>query len=236
MPKRMLGILVMVGLATEQAAFADSPFAEGHFTMSKVASPILVAAPHGGFDRFSDDFAREVALMTGASYLLADGFRTTDHPWNVNRPTEGVKLKAHEEPITAAASEVYAAYSKQVSAYAPRMYVEIHGNSRPESAGWIEMATDHLAAEDAVWFKADFESHVAAMPAGIRRFGLKIEPLDLLHYQASSVKQQGVFRLVPMALHFETPWAMRADEATRHRYAAAIAGSLDRLQTRLSSK
>lgn len=235
MMQRILGIVLFAGLITSQPAIAASPVEEGRFTLVRAASSLLIAAPHGGFDRYSDAFAREVALMCGASYLLADGFRTPAHPWNVNRPTEGVKLKAADEPITAAAQAVYLAYSGHVRKVSPALYVEIHGNSRPESAGFIELATQNLSVEDARWLKADFEARVARMPGRVRRFGLKIEPLDALHYQATSVKKQGVFCQVPRALHFETPWAMRSDDYTRGRYAAAIAGSLDCLCRRLAT-
>jgi hypothetical protein len=215
---------------------ALSPVSQGHMETSHVASPIVVAAPHGGFDRYSELLAREVALMCGASYLLADGYRTYEHPWNVNRPTEGVKLKVDDEAITPAAQAVFQAYATKLSGLSPRMYVEVHGNSRPESAGWIETATQGLSAEDATWLKRDFEARVARMPEGIKRLAIKIEPLDTLHYQAASVKRQGVFRQVPVAVHFETPWALRSDERTRVRYAAALAGSVEGLWRHMATK
>lgn len=217
-------------------AATGSPVELGRMDSSRVASPIVVAAPHGGFDRYSEVLAREVALMSGASYLIAEGYRTHEHLWNVNRPTEGVKLRVDAEPVTDAATAVYRAYARKLSGLAPRMYVEIHGNSRPESAGWIETATQGLSAEEALWLKRDFEARVARMPADIPRFALKVEPLDQLHYRASSVKKQGVFQQVPIAVHFETPWALRADERTRVRYAAALAGSIEGLWQHKSSK
>ncbi|MFP5502578.1 MAG: hypothetical protein ACLGIN_08815 [Candidatus Sericytochromatia bacterium] len=199
---------------------------EGRFERLAGEGGMLVAAPHGGYDRHSEQIAREVALQSGAGYLLALGFRTFEQPWNVNRPTAGVGLKAHEEARPPEAAAVYRAYLGHVLTAAPALYVEIHGNKRPESAGWIEVATQGLTPEEAAAFRGFFRARAAQL-TDVPRFDMRIEPLDPIHYKASGAKAHGVFREVGRVLHLELPWAMRRDERVRSRYAWAIASALN---------
>lgn len=207
-----------------------SPLAEGRFEVRGSVGGLLVAAPHGGFDRFSEDVARQVAWAADGGYLIALGYRTPAHPWNVNRPTAGVGLASANETEPPEAAAVYAAYAAHVRRLAPRLYVEIHGNGRKESAGWAEVATQGVGPDDARFVKAEFERRAAALSPTL---GMRIEPIDKIHYAASGVKRRGVFRLVGKALHFELPWAMRGDERVRSRYAWAIAQTVAAYDARL---
>jgi hypothetical protein len=237
-------LLVLTALAALSAPFtgggpqalATSPLEAGHFEASRGATCVVVAAPHGGFDLESDTMARQVALTIGAGYLLATGFRTFDHPWNVNRPTAGVGLKEEDEARTPEAQQVYEAYAQRLKQLAPCLYVEIHGNNRRESAGQIETATVNIQEGAARAFQADFRTRVAALDASYPRFDLKIEPLDAIHFRATSTKAQGVFTLVPRAVHLETPKAMRTDERVRSRYAWILAECVDDLACRLQRR
>lgn len=231
----MRQLLLVLALAATLAApaAAASPLSEGRFEVLPGLTGVLVAAPHGGYDLHSDDVARRVALATGAGYVLAGGFRTFAHPWNVNRPTAGAGRTPDQEERTPEAGVVYAAYARHVTAQAPRLYVEIHGNARAESAGWIEAATVNLPEPLVSAFQADFRRRVAALDASYPRFDLKIEPFDAIHFRATSAKQQGVFRLVPRGLHLELPKAMRLDPRVRSRYAWTIAQCVEGLAKRL---
>lgn len=230
---RQLLLVLALSATLAAPAAAASPLSEGRFEALPGLTGVVVAAPHCGYDLRSDDVARQVALATGAGYVLAGGFRTFAHPWNVNRPTSGAGRTPDQEDRTPEAAAVYAAYARLVKAQAPRLYVEIHGNARPESAGWIEAATVNIPAPLAAAFQADFRRRVAALDAAYPRFDLKIEPFDEIHFRASSAKQHGVFQLVPRALHLELPKAMRLDPRVRSRYAWTIAQCVEGLAKRL---
>lgn len=187
---------------------------------------ILIAAPHGGFDLHTERMARQIAWLCGGGYVLASGFRTHEHPLNVNRPTEGVGLLSEREPRTAAAVAVYDRFAAAVDRQHPGLYVEIHGNGREASAGALEVATQGLTAADAGWLREDFGHRLEGLPPGMPRLRILIEPLDTLHFAAAGVKITGVFRLVPRALHIEIPRAVRDDATTRSRYASMLALSI----------
>lgn len=231
--RQLLLVLALAAATPMPATAAASPLAAGRFEALPGATGVVVAAPHGGYDLHSDDVARQVALATGAGYVLAGGFRTFAHPWNVNRPTAGAGRSPDQEDRTPEAGAVYAAYARHVTDQAPRLYVEIHGNARAESAGWIEAATVNIPPPLAAAFQADFRRRVAALDATYPRYDLKIEPFDALHYRASGAKQHGIFRLVPRGLHLELPKAMRLDPRVRSRYAWTIAQCVEGLAKRL---
>lgn len=206
----------------------------GTMQVLDAAGGLLVAAPHGGFDRHTDEMARRVALLAGGGYLLASGYRTRERPINVNRPTEGVGLAPDAEPETPDATRVWAAWAARLAAQRPTLYVEIHGNSRAASAGAIEVATVGVDATEAAWLKAEFGRRLAHLDPGMPRLPWAIEPLDRIHYRASGAKRRGALARVPLALHLETPWAVRGDERLRGRYADLIASTLAAFMRRLA--
>lgn len=225
--RQLLLVSTLLALAAPVAAAPADPVSVGHFETWTGTTGMVVAAPHGGFDLHSDAVARQVALATGAGYVLASGYRTKDHPWNVNRPTEGVGLKAEDERHTPEAKAIYLAYAEQVARQCPKLYVEIHGNSRPESADAIEVATLNVPDAAARALQAEFRRRVDALDGAYPRFDLKIEPFDAIHFRAGGAKRFGVFNRVPRVVHLELPGAMRFDEPTRTRYAWVIAQSLE---------
>lgn len=231
----LTALLAASTLVCSPPALAASPLTVGRFETLPSATGVLVAAPHGGYDLHSDDVARRVALAIGAGYVLASGFRTFDHPWNVNRPTAGAGRQPADEARTPEARAVYEAYRAHVMRQAPRLYVEIHGNSRAESAAAIEVATVNIPLEAARAFQADFRRRVAALDGAYPRFDLKIEPLDAIHYRAASAKQQGLLALMPRVVHLELPKGIRFDEKVRSRYAWTIAQCVEGLAARLES-
>lgn len=215
----------LLALASAGESAAAGPLDAGRFEERAGSRALLIAAPHGGFDWQTEAIARRIASATGAGCLVAIGYRTRQHPWNVNRPTEGVGLASASEPRSPEARAVYEAYAARVEAFAPALYVEIHGNARPASAGFIECATWRISPEEARALRNAYLRRVSALPPGLPRFGLKIEPLDPLHYRAAGAKEHGVFRLVPRGLHFELPVALRVPEV-HGPYAEALALAL----------
>lgn len=232
---RQLLLVLAFSASFTLPAVAASPLEAGRFEVLPGATGVLVAAPHGGYDLHSDDVARQVALATGAGYVLASGFRTFAHPWNVNRPTAGAGRAPDDEDHSPDARVVYEAFAGHVTRHAPRLYVEIHGNSRPASAGRIEVATLNIPDEAAQAFQADFRRRVAKLDASYPRYDLWIEPHDPIHYRAASAKRQGVLRLVPRMVHMELPKGMRFDARVRSRYAWTIAQCVEGLAERLDS-
>ncbi len=218
---RLAAAILGAILLAWQAPMRADPMADMEWRA--VPGPLLIAAPHGGFDLHSDALARQIALLADASYLLASGFRTRATPLNVNRPTVGVGLAAAEERETPAARAVYQRWEARVVALAPALYVEIHGNSREASAGALEVATQGLDLAAATRFEAMYRRRLAALPAGLPHLGMRIEPRDALHFSAMGLKTRGVLRRVGKALHIETPRAVRFDPVARSRYASLLA-------------
>lgn len=205
-------------------------------TLQELADPggLLVAAPHGGYDLHSDEIARRVALLAGGGYLLASGYRTKAQQLNVNRPTEGAGIPSGQEAHTPAAALVWAGWQARLKAQRPRLYVEIHGNSRKDSAHHIEVATVGIDAARATRLRADFAARLCGLDAGQPRLQWAIEPLDPLHYQAAGAKKWGALGMVPMALHLEIPFAVRSDPRLRGRYADCIASTVAALMRELN--
>jgi hypothetical protein len=165
-------------------------------------------------------------VVTGFSRV--DG---TSRRFSVNRPTEGVPGQPpSSERATDAARAVFADYRRHLEAAAQgplRVYVEVHGNVRAESAGRIEIATVGVSHEMAWRLKTLLELGRDAALQGhpeVPRLQVLVEPLDALFYTASATRQTGVLGQVPRALHIELPRAARA--AHREAYTAILAAFL----------
>jgi hypothetical protein len=94
---------------------------------------------------------------------------------------------------------------RKVSQGPLRFYVELHGNSRSESAGRIEIGTVGVDAEQAVKLRTLLEltrdAHLRARPT-VRRLEVRVEP---------TAERGGVLRLPQRALHIELPRAARQE-------------------------
>src|SRR5260370_14586719 len=128
----------------------------GSVQVEKGRPGIVLAAPHGTSDSATDLMGRELAKLTGFSLVVVTGYTHVDaggRRYNVNRPTESqLGAAARLEVETEPARPVYRAYRRQVTevAHGPlRLYVEVHGNARPESAGRMEIATVRASRDDA---------------------------------------------------------------------------------------
>lgn len=246
MPKRgagrlALGLAMLVqgcaGMAPERSeprAVATARHPAGAFSVQAGRPGLVIGAPHGTSDSETDQIGLDLARRTGWSLVVATGFSHLDpegRRFNVNRPTESVPgSPARLERATEAAREVYDLYRAHVlnAAQGPlRLYVEVHGNGRRESAGRIEIATVGIAAEEAWRLKTLLEivrdAHVRGQDA-VPRLMVLVEPLDPLHYTASAAKQGGVLALSERAIHIELPRAART--AWQSAYTAVLADFL----------
>jgi len=177
---------------------------------------------------------RELAKLTGFSLVVVTGYTHVDasgRRYNVNRPTESQPgAAARFEVETEPARQVYQAYRRQVTEVAQgplRLYVEVHGNVRPESAGRMEIATVGVSRDDAWRLKALLEMiRDARLPAegDVPRLDVWMEPLDTLWYTASAAKQSGMLAQTRLALHIELPRAART--TFREAYTTVLADFL----------
>jgi hypothetical protein len=192
----------------------------GSFQWEITTNGILVTAPHGTFDRNTDAIAVQAAARLKAGYVVARGFHAGARI-NVNRPTEGSGLPCGQERATERAREVYLEYERLVllaSGGAPlRVYAEVHGNSRAETSGQVEIATKGVSEKEAAEVKTAYAgilSMVRTQWPSYPVLHLLIEPVDRLYWTASCAKRIGTMaqESIARALHFEFPAAAR--EAT----------------------
>jgi len=214
-------------------ARAPGPIA-GAVQVEKGRPGIVIAAPHGTSDSATDLMGRELAKLTGFSLVVVTGYTHVDaagRRYNVNRPTESQPgAAARQEVETEPARQVYQTYRRQVAdaAQGPlRLYVEVHGNGREESAGRMEIATVGLSRDDAWRLKTLLEMiRDARLPAegAVPRLDVWMEPQDSLWYTASAAKQSGILAQTTLALHIELPRAART--TYREAYTTVLADFL----------
>jgi hypothetical protein len=208
--------------------------ARGTFTVARGRPGLVIAAPHGGSDTATEVIGADLARLTGWGAVLAQGFSTlgaSGRRLNVNRPTESAPGDAPRLEIrTPAAREAFDAYRAHVAQAAQgplRLYVEVHGNGRQESAERIEIATVGLTPDEAWRVRTLLELVRDARLGGIEgppRLAVLIEPLDALYYAASAAKEHGVLGTARRALHIELPRAARITH--REAYTALLADFL----------
>lgn len=218
-------------LPSQASATADvcqAASAWGHFQAQRGQRNITVSAPHGGFDYRSEDVAQRVCAATGSHCLLALGFRNRGQNINVNRPTEGVGLRSTEEPETERAKTVYRCYLKQLRELSPhpQLYVEIHGNSRPENRHKIEVAQVGLSASEALKFKQTFNRALQKSGFTSSELQARIEGPDKIFFLGGGVKHRGVMQALKPALMVELPRLAREQKSQRQAVALALSQSL----------
>lgn len=193
----------------------------GRFSAVRGQPGVVIGAPHGSTDELTDRIAAELARRTGFGLVVATGYADMGDGGrrvNVNRPTESaLGGPSAEEEYTEAARRVYEAYEgrvREVSNGPLKLYVEIHGNSRRESAGRIEVATAGVSRTDAWRLKTLFEmirdAHLRGRPQKLR-LDVWVEPLDPIYWAASAAKRIGALRIAETAIHIELPRAARIE-------------------------
>ena len=195
----------------------------GSVQVEKGRPGVVIGAPHGTSDIATDVMGRALAKLTGFGLVVATGYANLDgegRRLNVNRPTESAPgAAARLEVETPAARDVYEAYRRQVGEAAQglvRLYVEVHGNNRQESAGRMEIATVGVSRDDAWRLKTLLEliRDSRVPPEGdVPRLDVWVESQDPVIYTASAAKQSGILARTSLALHIELPRVAR----TTHR-------------------
>ena len=211
-----------------------TPLPGGSVQVEKGRPGFVIAAPHGTSDIATDLMGRAVAKLTGFGLVVATGYANLDgegRRFNVNRPTESPPgAAARLEVETAAARQVYQDYRRHVTEAAQgavRLYVEVHGNIRPESAGRVEIATVGVSPNDAWRLKTLLEliRDSRLPPEGdVPRLDVWVESQDPVVYTASAAKQSGILALTPLALHIELPRMART--VHREAYTTVLADFL----------
>ena len=177
-------------------------------------SSYILAAPHDGYDLYTGKIVAELCknLFPTWGCVIASGYRSTFTPVNVNRPTEGIRIKSKQEVRTLRAEIVYLQFLNLIQSIAlsPSWYIEIHGNARVKSQQHIEIATAGVDKETAKKIKAEWMNLL--LQYELSKYQILIEPLDKLHFGATSSKTCGsLFHFQP-ALHIELPQALRLEE------------------------
>jgi hypothetical protein len=216
---RALVALACLVLLSPAHAQERTEHAFGSFEHLPTESGVVIAAPHGTFDWNTPPIATGAAKVLGAGHVVALRFVAGKVRINVNRPTEGAHLSCAREGRSERANEVYAAYKKIVDAAARkplRLYVEIHGNTRAESQGQIELATTGVSASEAQRIKAVHAASLARLRAETPDYpelALLVEPLDRIYFTTSCAKRFGMLNagVAPRTLHFELPRSVRTD-------------------------
>ena len=210
--------VLLLGCTTRPAGVGGT-LGPGEIVARAGRAGAVVAAPHGTSDQGTAEIAAELARLTGFGLVVATAFNVGGRPgwrYQVNRPLEGAPGRPSSEDVESeGARTVYAAYERRVREAAQGVlafYVEIHGNSRPDSADRIEIATVGVDAEEALKLRTLFElvrdAHLRAGPRGAR-LQVRVEPVDPVFHTASGAKRAGILRLPPQALHIELPRVAR---------------------------
>lgn len=227
-------VIAALGPVTPEAAGKPDVLDRGRFTARKRASRVVVAAPHGSGDFFTDEVAERIAERLGASVLVVHGFMGTRERGfadriAVNRPREGRGF--HQTDYWTSESRlVYERYVEQVKSltpWPPAVYVEIHCNDEPRARGAVEVATEGVSRAAAERFREGFLA--AAARAGRRDVGLRIEPLDQVAMNAGGNKQVGIMGELPVSLHIEFPAPLSIlRRADREVFTAVVGEALER--------
>jgi hypothetical protein len=224
---RVSGMAALAAIAHGclSAPAEPEPGPGGHIWTRPGRAGFVIAAPHDGSDSDTNAIAAELARRSGFGLVIATGF-TLDHDSTarvgrrdqVDRPTEGIPGRPPSEEVeTAGSRQIGAEYERRVreTAQAPlALYVEIRGNSRPESAGRLEIATVGVDEAEPWRLRTLLEmirdARLRAHP-GAPRLNVLVEALDPIRYTASGPQQTGILRLPARAWHVEIPRAARTD-------------------------
>jgi hypothetical protein len=197
----------------------------GSFSSTIGRPGVVVAAPHGISDARTADIVAELGRRTGFGVVIATGFNIepdtrerAGRRYEVNRPLEGLPGRPpSEEVATEGARRVYEAYERRVreAAQGPiAFYAEIHGNSHPDAANRIEIATVGVDRAEAERLRTLCElirdAHLRA-DRDAPRLEVLVEPADTVRYAATGAKRAGILRLPRQALHIELPRAARVE-------------------------
>ncbi len=219
------GALLLHGCATYTVEPVGRSAGGGAIAVRPARRGAVIAAPHGTSDPRTAEMAEALARRTGFGLVVATGF-TVDgdaasgsrRRYQVNRPSEGVPGQPPSTEIESdEARRMYEVYRRRVLAAARgplTFYVEIHGNSRREAAGRIEIATVGVDLDDARRLRTLLElsrdAHLRAHPEA-PRLDARVELADPIVYAASGAKRSGILGWTERGLHIELPRVARQE-------------------------
>jgi hypothetical protein len=215
----------------------------------------VVAAPHGGYDRATEDLASAVAGRLGWGSVAAVGYRSEPlgYWYDVNRPTERPWVGGGfgAERVTGRAQAVFEQYMRAVARAGAQLagerlelLVELHGHSRRVRLGGasvrlqaIELATRGFTHEELRRLEAEYERLQADVPPDLR-VPLAIyrlhDPYEYegwlvpFYFHASGAQDHGSLHedVARRALHFELPGRCRETARAREAYTRLLAALL----------
>jgi hypothetical protein len=228
------GVMALVGPVPPEATGRPAVLDRGRFSVLRRPSRVVIAAPHGSGDTLTDEMAGRIAEHLEASLIVVHGFMGTREQERrdriaVDRPLEGPGIHSLER-VTRDAQVVYNAYLERVralTAWPPRLYVEIHCNGFPNTRGAIEIATVGVSSADALRIKTVYQSVATSALGRAPDVELRIEGVDPVYWNAYGNKLMGMLSLTPRALTIEFPFGeVVRDGVKRGAYADIIAEML----------
>jgi hypothetical protein len=167
--------------------------------------------------------------------LVAERFRTKAVPLNVNRPTERVGVSPNNELHSTRAAKIYARYLnawQKLGGASAKVYLEVHGNSRKRSAGYLDVAT-------VGWSRAELLALKQILSEGLESNGLGelkvlVEGVDQIYFRARSTKRWGILGQVSKGVHLEFPRRVRKT-SNRGKVVAFLRSLMPQLEALASS-
>ncbi|HXF76235.1 MAG TPA: hypothetical protein VNN13_09110 [Methylomirabilota bacterium] len=203
---------------------------------------VVIGAPHGTFDFYTERAAREICFRTGVAGVIATGFTPTEtgDGWriNVNRPSERHASLTLREKETARASVVYKHFKDSVLRAAQgslALYIDIHQNGGSR----IEVASVGISRTEASFIKRTYHTlrdQALAERPGMVPVELAIEPLDEIEVGAWAAKTNGILSVAKRSLHFELPSdGVMASSHQRAIYTSILSELIRRIADRVTS-
>lgn len=182
---------------------------------SSVNYKLLIGAPHGGYDTFTEDMARSLCQSRASECIVTFAEQPGGERLNVNRPTEGASQMCTDETRTANALQVYSMYNaqvgKRVSENGLRLFIELHGNSRPISQGYtgrLEVGVFNLTSDEVRRVKEilmDLRSQVS----GYGGVEINVQGVDEINQAGDCTEKIGSMKQVHKGLHLELSYELR---------------------------
>jgi hypothetical protein len=169
---------------------------------------VVVAAPDSTSDAHTGEMAEAIARRTGFGLVIATGV-------------------ALAPDMRRWVDETYARHVREVAQGPLDFYVEVHANTRPETATRIEIATAGIDRELALRLRTLAEiirdAHLLAHPEATR-LDIAVAPADEVFHAVPAAGPHGILTAPRRALHIELPRAARVDFGDV--YAAVLADFL----------
>ena len=190
---------------------------------------VVIGAPHGSYDEYTAEFAKQLGFRTSLATVIARGFTPTEAGgWriNVNRPSEMNYLALDLEVNSPRSRKIFDAFKQIVLDAAGgdlRLYFDVHQYGADNT---IQIATVGVDSRQASRIKRVYHhvrDQLLKENAGVDRVELLIEPLDKIEIGAWPAKYSGILSVARKSLHIELPLhsALR-NKASRDLYTMVI--------------